>query len=154
MLFHSPLAGTLGVVAIMAGLAFPLHHLTQARSDQDANAAPATPAYPRATVPALVRLKLLAAARSVVIKDAEGKVLLTLEQPPAGESEHDVELPLSGEGRCEVTVAADFGPGDAETALFLTLMPDSMEPATRYLIGSGQVAENLRFQWPASLSTP
>jgi hypothetical protein len=154
MLFHSPLTGTLGVFAIMAGLAFPLHHLTKDRSEEPTNPAPTIAAAQQATVPTLVRVKLLTAARSVVVKDAEGGVLLTLENPPAGESEQDVDLPLCGGSRCELLVEADFSSGEVETALFLTLMPDGMEPATRYLIGSGQVTEDMRFQWPSISSPP
>lgn len=145
--------GTAAVLAIMAGLAWPLHHLTKP-AGRAPDAAPALAPASQAVIPALVRVKLLAAAVSVVVTDAEGAVLLALENPAAGESEHDAELPLTAEGRCEVRVAVDFGSGGVETALFLTLMPDGLEPATRFLTGSGRVTEEFRFQWPPWSSSP
>lgn len=143
----SPLTGTFGVIAAMALLAIPLHRLTS----RDA----ATPAAPPSTVetpatgstPALLRLKLLAPATAIRVKSAAGTLLLDLSQLPAGESEHDATIDLANH-RLELAIEADLGPATADTALFLTVMPDARDARTGYLIGSGQITETLRFEWP------
>lgn len=154
MISTSPLVGTAGVFIIMAALALPLRHLTQARGVGDAAAVAPVAENVRATTPALLRVKLLKAAVFVVIQDADGRVLLEFDHPPSGESEYDAAIPLLPTGRCDLTVTADFGPASEETALFLTVMPDAMEPVSRYLTGTGEVAEDLRFQWPAPHPQP
>jgi hypothetical protein len=42
---------------------------------------------------------------------------------------------------------ADFGDQAAETAEFLTVMPDGYEEQTRYVTGSGLLEETLRYEW-------
>lgn len=142
----SPLAGTAGVLVAMGLLAIPLHRLTSQAS--------ATPPAPTAgpagdaktAVPALLRLKVLTPTPVFRLKTPDGTTLLDLADLPAGESEHDTEINLV-DGHLELLVEADLGPAEAETAVFLTVMPDGMEDQTRYLIGSGEQTELLRFEW-------
>ena len=144
-LFASPLAGTAAVLVGLAALAVPLHHLTSA---------PPVVATPAAEIPdgcvssthAVLRLKLLAPARKVTIGLPGGVPLLDLTNIPAGISEHDADLVLD-HGACELEFSADFGDA-AETAAFLTIMPDDLEEKTLFTTGAGRVRDILRFEWP------
>jgi hypothetical protein len=142
----SPLAGTAGVLVAMGLLAIPLHRLTSQTSatPPQPTAAPASDA--KAAIPALLRLKLLTPVPVFRLKTPDGTTLLDLAALPAGESEHDTAIHLV-DGHLELLVEADLGPAEAETAVFLTVMPDGMEDRTRYLIGSGGQSELLRFEW-------
>jgi hypothetical protein len=138
----SPLAGTAGVLAALGVLAVPLHQLTSSPS------AP-PPASGTASVtgsPAVLRVKLLAPAARLVIRENDGNVLLDLSQPPAGESEHDAVLQFT-RGGLDLTLSADFGDMAAETAVFLTVMPDGHEEQTLYVTGSGLLEESLHYEW-------
>jgi hypothetical protein len=97
-------------------------------------------------VSAVLRLKLLAPAKHVTVEDAKGSKLIELADASAGESEHEVQILLEN-GHADLTLSADFG--DAESAAFLTVMPDGREDQTRYLIGSGDTSETLTFAWSA-----
>jgi hypothetical protein len=55
-------------------------------------------------------------------------------------------MPMA-DGGLDVMLRADFGVGLAETAVFLTVMPDGYEDQTRYAIGTGLIEEPLRFTW-------
>ena len=138
----SPLAGTAGVLAGLCLLSIPLRQLTSAppvsaSSVQESHSS---------EIPAVLRIKLLAPAQRLSIKTPEGKVLLDIPQPPMGESEHDVLLRFA-DGDIALVLTADFGNSAAETAVFLTVMPDGREEQTRYAIGSGLVEETLRYDW-------
>jgi hypothetical protein len=141
--FASPLAGTAGVLAGLGLLSIPLRKLTSAEPVPSVQAAPATAAAHE--LPAVLRLRLLVPASRVNVLDEQGKMLLDLSETPAGESEHDVRIPFEA-GRMELTLQAEFS-GEAETALFLTVMPDGYEDQTRYTIGTGALEETLHFEW-------
>ncbi|MBN8460826.1 MAG: hypothetical protein J0M04_23600 [Verrucomicrobia bacterium] len=145
----SPLAATAIIVAALGALAIPLRHLTTSDGNAPAPASPAATPAQAADTPAILRLKLLSPAKSVRVLTSSGKVLLQLDQPPAGESEHETKLPLA-DGKTDLTLEADLGDTAADTALFLTVMPDALDPQTRYLIGTGQLTESFAFTWPPS----
>jgi hypothetical protein len=138
----SPLTGTAGVLAGLCLLAIPLRKLTSAPPvpltvSQEASAG---------ELPAVLRVKLLVPLERLQVKTSDGAILLDMQQLSAGESEHDAALPFST-GGLDLVVWADFGGSTAETAVFLTVMPDGLEEQTRYVIGSGLLEETLRFEW-------
>jgi hypothetical protein len=142
---QSPLAGTAGVLTALGLLAIPLRHLTSATPVNLPQQAASMPAVGVAT-PAVLRLKLLARASRIRITTADAKVLLDLSNIAAGESEHDALLPLH-DGNLDLVLEADLGAGSADTAVFLTIMPDAYEGQTRYVIGSGVLDEALHYNW-------
>lgn len=138
----SPLAGTAAVLAGLCLIAIPLRQLTSAPP-----AMLSAPVETSATeIPAVLRVKLLAPAQRLLVKSPDGTVLLDLQQPPAGESEHDA-LPRFTNGGLDLELAADFGGMAAETAVFLTVMPDGREGQTRHATGSGLLEETLHYEW-------
>ncbi len=139
----SPLAGTAAVLAGLCLIAIPLRHLTAARRTLDAPAVAATPG----TVHAVLRVRLLAPARRVMVTTAAGALLVDRRDLPAGQSEHDAIVPWDG-GALDLTLQADIDSGGAETAVFLTVMPDGYDDQTRYGIGRGRIDELLRYAWP------
>ena len=145
-ILHSPLAGTAGVLAALGALAIPLRQLTSAGPPPSSHVAAAQALVANNDTPVLLRLKLLTPARSIRIKTEDGKTRLYLTNLVAGESEHDVTLPLA-DGRLDLMLEADLGDSPSDTAVFLTVMPDAREEQTRYLIGRGTLAESLRFDW-------
>ena len=143
---HSPLVGTVGVLAALGLLAIPLRHLTSATP---AHPLPAAPSRPTAadTTPALLRLKLLTPARAIRVTTETGAILLDLTDVAAGESECDSALPIHHDA-LELLLHADLGDSPADTAVFLTVMPDGREAQTNYLLGRGSLIQPLRFNWP------
>lgn len=142
---HSPLAATAGVLAILGLLAIPLHHLTAQRQPPAASRDTPPPAPPTLT-PAILRLKLLTPARSIRLTTGDGASVLDLSDVPAGESEHDAALPIHNQA-LDLLLVADLGASPADTAVFLTVMPDAREGQTRYAIGGGLLTQPLRFNW-------
>lgn len=140
----SPLAGTACVLAGLSLLAIPLRKLTSAEP-VPAVQATRTAASPGA-IPAVLRLRLLAPASRLVVTTAAGKTLLDMRDLSPGESEHDALIAF-GDGGLDLTMQADFGGADSETAVFLTVMPDGYEDQTRYAIGTGRMKEPLRYEW-------
>jgi hypothetical protein len=138
----SPLAGTAGVLAGLCLLVIPLRQLT--------SAPPLRPAVPTelsvTEMPAVLRVKLLAPAKRLLVKTTDGEILLDMPSAPAGETEHEVVLPLA-DGGLDLALTADFGGSLSETAVFLTVLPDGLEELTRHAIGSGMLEETLRFEW-------
>lgn len=143
--FASPLAGTALVFLCLAVIAVPLSRLTGGAPAVAPAKLPQSAAVESGGVPAVVRVKLLDPAVRFEIATADGAVLLRLDAPVAGESEHDIMVPIAG-GVVELRVRA--GCGVDETAVFVTLMPDGLEEQTRYLTGSGDIEDTLRFEWP------
>lgn len=143
-MLQSPLTGTAIVVATLGLFAIPLHHLT---SRPPPTPPPAATAPVATGTPALLRLKLLAPARSIHLKSQDGATLLELADMPAGESEHDAAVALQT-GHLDLLLEADLGDSSADTAIFLTVIPDFLDPQTRYLIGTGTLAEPLHYKWP------
>jgi len=140
----SPVAGTVGVLTALSVLAIPLRKLTATEHDPPMQAVPAATAAKE--IHAVLRLRLLAAAKRLVVKTADGKDLLDSRDLAAGESEHDVVVPFA-DGGVDFRVRADFGAGGAATAVFLTVMPDGYDEQTRYVIGTGLIEEWLRYEW-------
>lgn len=140
----SPLTGTAGVCAALGLLAIPLQRLTSAPPTKAPAVVPG--ANQNRAIPAVLRLKLLAAAERVAVKDSTGASLLELARTDAGETEYDVRISLEN-GHADITLEVSFG--GTESAAFLTVMPDGYEDQTRYLIGSGEASETLHFSWPA-----
>jgi len=138
----SPLAGTAGVLAGLCLLAVPMRKLTS-----HAAVAPLHLSGAVATeIPAVLRLKLLAPAKSLKLSTRTGLVLLDLVNPAAGESGHDMRIPFS-EGGLDIDLRADFGEAAPETAVFLTVLPDGYEEKTCYATGSSLIEETLRYDW-------
>jgi len=142
----SPVAGTAGVLAAIGLLAIPLRHLTSAEENPVLPDATAASAKANKTIHAVLRLRLLAAAKHVTVTTADGVVLLDSRDMAAGESECDVVVPWADRG-LDLTLRADFGTGAAATAVFLTVMPDGYDDQTRYAIGAGPIEEGLRYEW-------
>jgi hypothetical protein len=140
----SPLAGTAGVLAGLCLVSIPLRQLTSAPPVRAAVSAPVVSAD---EIPAVLRVKLLANAKSLRLQTPDGKTLLDEKDPEAGVSEHDVLLRFTDDG-VDIRLLADFGDQSTETAVFLTVMPDSREEQTRYATGSGVFEETLRYEWP------
>jgi len=141
----SPVAGTIGVLAALSLLAIPLRKVTSIEDDPPARTS--SPATAARKIHAVVRLRLLAPVERLMVQTTDGAVLLEMRDLAAGESEHDVVVPLA-DGGLDLTLQADFGTGGTATAVFLTLMPDGYEEQTRYAIGTGQIEESLRYEWP------
>ena len=142
--FVSPLAGTAAVLAGLSVLAIPLRQLTTAAPIVTMPGIPAVTTV--ITMPAVLRLRLLAPASKLSVTTTTGVKLLDLQQVAAGESEHDVMIPLE-DGGLEVTLRVDCGAGGGETAVFLTILPDAYDEQTRYAIGHGRIEELLRYAW-------
>ncbi|MDP3849682.1 MAG: hypothetical protein Q8Q59_04205 [Luteolibacter sp.] len=140
----SPLTGTAGVLAGLCLIAIPLRRLTSAAPVAAVQAPSAV--VSAAEIPAVLRLKLLAPARHLTLKSTDGIILLDKPSLPAGESGHDVALRLI-DGELDIELHADFGDHAAETAVFLTVMPDGYEEQTRYVTGGGLMDETLRYDW-------
>jgi len=138
----SPLAGTAGVLAGLCLIAIPLRQLTSAPPVQSS----ALPEPSLTEIPSVLRVKLLVPAKRLLVKTSGGAVLLDMPQASAGESEHDAVLRLD-DGGIDLLLTADFGDSPAETAVFLTVMPDGREEQTRYATGSGLLEETLRYEW-------
>ena len=137
----SPLAATAVVLAGLALLAIPLRGLTGLTQEA---ASVELPVETDQTMPAVLRVKVLDPVERLVIRTTGGQMLLEAGTMPAGEIEHDAEIPLD-DGVCELVLTAEAGEG--ETAVFLTVMPDGFPDETRYATGSGELEETLRFEW-------
>jgi hypothetical protein len=143
---QTPLAGTAFVLAGIGVIAVPLHRLTSATKAQAPAATQAPAVSADETLSAVFRLRLLDAAKRVVISDASGAVLWELADAKPGETEHDARIHLSGH-ELELRIRVEFADGKNESAAFLTVMPDAHEEQTAYAIGSGQLEETLRYEW-------
>ena len=140
----SPLAGTAGVIAGLCLISIPLRQLTSAPPVQAVMHA--GPVVSGDEIPAVLRVKLLAPARSLRLETADGETLLEKKDLEAGVSEHDAVLRFTDD-ECDISLVADFGDPESETAVFLTVMPDGYEDQTRYAIGTGRLEETLRYEW-------
>jgi hypothetical protein len=138
----SPLAGTAGVLAGLCLIAIPLRKLTSAPPVSRS----ASLEVSAAGTPSVLRIKLLAPAKRLFIKTPDGVVLLDMQQPSSGEYEHDAVLPIADSG-LDLSLSADFGDSQAETAVFITVLPDGREEQTRYATGSGLLEETLSYNW-------
>ena len=145
---RTPLAGTAFVLAGIGMIAIPLQRLTSESKLQALVAAPTSSIADEKTLRAVLRLRLLDAAKRVVVSDASGAVLWEIAEASSGETEHDVGIKLSGH-ELELGLRVEFADGTNESAAFLTVMPDGHEEKTAYVIGSGQVDETLRYEWHA-----
>jgi hypothetical protein len=140
----SPLAGTAGVIAGLCLISIPLRQLTSAPPVQAV--IQSGPLVSGDEIPAVLRLKLLAPAKSLRLETGDGRTLLDKKNLQAGDSEHDAPLRLTDD-ECDIILVADFGDHASETAVFLTVMPDGLEERTRHATGSGVIEETLRYEW-------
>ncbi len=143
----SPLAGTTAVMVALALIAIPLYRLTTAHAAPRVFKVESPTVDDELVTPAVLRLKLLAPAGKLTVGVPGALPLLDLSKIPAGDFEHDVKLPIR-DGLCELEVIADFGDATAETAVFLTAMPDGLVDKTLFITGVGELHDVMRFQWP------
>lgn len=144
----SPLMATLVVCAGLSAIAVPLHELTSrdrpvSVDESSSNLLENDHVHEMRGV---LRVKLLVPAKSLRVSTTSGDLLWQVVNPPAGESDSEVNLLLVDDG-LELLVEADFGDATGETALFLTVLPDGVEEQTRYAIGSAQVEEIFSYSW-------
>lgn len=146
--FTSPLAATVVVCAVLAGLAIPLRKLTSDRAVAAMPAAGSATAADGGAHEFAVRmqLRLLVDAASFELSTPDGTVVWKGKDIEAGEHEHMVSMPLH-DHRVELLIDADFGDSLIDTALFITLAPDGLDEQTRYAIGAGRIEELLDFHW-------
>ena len=135
----------MGVLAGLGLLAWPLREMTRPDNHPPAPPPEAVSRTPEA-VPGVLRLRLLAAAESVEVCDARGAVVWKTGPLEPGEHEAVVRFSIDGPD-LDLTVKAVFSPPDAETALFLTVLPDNREDRTAYAIGAGRLEAPLAFHW-------
>lgn len=140
----SPLVGTVGVLVGLGLLAIPLRNLTSEEPPQVPIRVPDDSTSTK--IPAVLRLKLLVAAKRIVVKTAQGETLLDQQDMAAGEFEYDTLIPFA-DGELELAVEADLGAAGSDSALFLTVMPDGYGSATRYMIGHGRIEDFMNFTW-------
>lgn len=145
----SPLMATAIVWAGIGLLALPLRTLTAHHPVASPPAATTAGPVEKSTEPAVLRLRLLMPAQSVELRGMDDTVLWRLDNPPAGEAEKDVTLPIEG-NRLELTLTATFAAAPGDTAVFLTVMPDGREQREAHAIGSGTIDGHLSFIWPES----
>lgn len=141
----SPLYSTLAVLAGLGLLAWPLRSMTRPADHPVATPSQAVSRAPEA-VSGVLRLRLLAAAESVEVCDQRGAVVWKTGPLEAGEHEAVVRFPIDGPD-LDLAVKAVFSSPDAETALFLTVLPDNREDRTAYAIGAGRLQAPLAFHW-------
>lgn len=140
----SPLVGTAAVLAGLFLLAIPLRKLTSAPPVPQVM--PAAAMVSSTEIPAVLRVKLLVPVLSLTLKTPDGDIVLEMKGAVAGESEHDALVRFTDD-EIGLQLVADFGDEAAETAVFVTVMPDGYEERTAYATGSGKLEEDLRFDW-------
>jgi hypothetical protein len=145
----SPLFGTAIVIAVLGLLAIPLHRLTGSQPAALASGAggPSADAMRTDTTPAIARLRLLREARAIELRSDDDRLLWKAENVPAGETEAEISLGMM-EGEAVVRLRGDFGDDGAETAVFVTLLPDGLEERIAHAIGETTIEERLIFTWP------
>lgn len=140
----SPLAGTVAVLAGLCLLAIPLRKLTSAQPVPQVKLQAAV--VSAADIPAVLRIKLLVPANRVTLQAPDGTIVLGIEDAEAGESEYDVQVRFTDD-EIGLHLVAEFTDETAETAVFVTVMPDGYEERTAYATGAGRIEESLRFDW-------
>lgn len=145
----SPLFGTAIVVAVLGLLAIPLHRLTGSEPVTLASGAGGSTAGSMETnaTPAIARVRLLRDARSIELRSDGDTLLWMAENVRAGETEAEIPLEMM-EQEAVVHLRAEFADDGAETAVFVTLLPDGLEERTAHAIGGGTLMERLVFTWP------
>ena len=138
----SPLVGTAGVMAGLLLISLPMRKLTSAAPV----ALPVPVAAGSSEIPAVLRLRLLAPAKRVVIATTDGRILLEKIDAPAGESEHDAVLHLV-HGETDLELSVESAEEENETAVFLTVLPDGREEQTGHAIGVGFFEDILHYGW-------
>lgn len=141
--FQSPLLGTALILVSMAAIAVPLDRLTS-KSQPSPEPGPVVGREVGTTIPGYLRITTLDPLRSLRVLTLDGETIASLENPEPGEHEVEAELPWENRS-IDLTVMA-LG-GEKSTAIFVTAMPDRYEERTAYAIGSGQIREELRFEW-------
>lgn len=151
---RTPLSGTAAVVLILALIAMLLLRVTQPTAAPPK--APSIPLpseehatgshFPHERLSAVVRLRLLTNASRLTLSDEAGRALLALHDLPAGESEHEIQLPMAM-GQASLILEADFPQLAGETAVFITLMPDHHEDRSAHAIGGQTMRDTLQFVW-------
>jgi len=135
------------VVAVLASLSVPLRRLTGDRpAVSQSRVADTVVEGGDERIAGVMRLRLLAPANSLEVATTEGDVLWRVDRLEAGEHERNVAFRADG-GVLEVFVGVEFDEPEADTALFLTVLPDGVEEMTRYAIGAGRIDDLLVYEW-------
>lgn len=154
---QTPLTGTALVLISLSAVAALLLNVTQPSDQLDSLPASGLAAehghdgeggagVSDADTSACLRLRLLAPAERLTLRGADGRVLLDLEQVAAGESEHDLAVPVAG-GEVSLRLEARFSQLAGETAVFLTLLPDALDERSAYLVGTSPMSGTVAFSW-------
>ena len=150
----SPLFGTAMVAVVLGLLAIPLHRLTGAVRGRLPETAAANPSVETArTTPAIARVRLLRGARSIEIHSDQNQLLWKAENVPAGETEADIPLEILHD-EAVLHLQAEFSDDGAETAIFVTVLPDGLEERSAHAIGGTTIGERLVFTWPHGSQHP
>jgi hypothetical protein len=151
----SPLFGTAIVLVVLGLLAIPLHRLTGSEPAAFASGAGGSTAgsMEASATPAIARIRLLRDARSIELRSDDDTLLWKAENVPAGETEAEVRLGMM-EQEAVVRLRAEFADDGAETAVFVTLLPDGLEERSAHAIGRGSLSERLVFTWPPHATIP
>ena len=151
----SPLFGTALVAAVLGLLAIPLHRLTGSppaalpvASDSISSVGTA-----KAATPAVARVRLLREAVSVALFSDDDHLLWKAENVPAGETEAEIPLEILRH-EAVLHVRAEFADDCAETAIFVTVLPDGLEERNAHAIGAATIEERLVFNWPNAAHHP
>lgn len=144
----SPLFGTALVAAVLGLLAIPLHRLTGSppAALSPAGTAVSSSGTTQAT-PSVARVRLLREAVSVELHADDDRLLWKAENVPAGETEADIPLEILRD-EAVLHLRAEFADDGAETAIFVTVLPDGLEERSAHAIGAAAIEERLVFTWP------
>lgn len=145
----SPLMATAVVLTGLGLLAVPLHRLTSAPARTMAPTPVAAMADDGSSKgePAVLRVRLLRPAKSLVILDNTDREIWKAENLPIGETETDALVPLQA-GHLDLSISLVMETAEEETAVFFTVMPDGREERHGHLIGNGALEDHLSFDWP------
>ena len=143
----SPLFGTAMVAVVLGLLAIPLHRLTGSPRAVAPPSGPSPGADDARATPALARVRLLREAMSVELVSDNAVVLWKAEKVPAGETEAEIPLEIIGR-EAVLHLRASFADDGAETAVFVTVLPDGLEERGAHAIGGASIEERLLFTWP------
>ena len=143
----SPLFGTAMVAVVLGLLAIPLHRLTGSPRAVPPPPRPAIEGENSPATPSLARIRLLREATMLELAADNTTLLWKSENVPAGETEVDIPLEII-DSEAVLHLRATFTGDGADTAVFVTVLPDGLEERTSHAIGAGTIEERLVFTWP------